>query len=67
MNIKKSSLNVKKENLIYKNLIKRFFIKKTCDVFILLVFVKKISIATKLGVQTSLFSIDQSIHKWING
>jgi hypothetical protein len=42
MNIKKSSLNVKKENLIYKNLIKRFFIKKTCDVFILLVFVKKL-------------------------
>jgi hypothetical protein len=28
MNIKKTSLNVKKENLIYKNLIKIFFIKK---------------------------------------
>ncbi len=37
MNIKKTSLNVKKEKLIYKNLIKRFFIKKTCDVYILLV------------------------------
>jgi hypothetical protein len=28
MNIKKTSLNVKKGKLIYKNLIKRFFIKK---------------------------------------
>ena len=37
MNIKKTSLNVKKEKLIYKNIIKRFFIKKTCDVYILLV------------------------------
>jgi hypothetical protein len=55
MNIKKTSLSIKKEKLIYKNLIKRFLIKKTCDAYILLVFVKKISIATKLGVQTSLF------------
>jgi hypothetical protein len=37
MNIKQTSSNVKKEKLIYKNLIKRFFIKKTCDVYILFV------------------------------